>query len=127
VGSISYLNPAMALFGLEPGVPSLHYLLVDNKGLPEGGPGVNNGYRARFITRCVNEPVGCRRTITLEAQEEARLLYMTIEIDHEISHERIASLVLSLRRTMPEERGATAAPPVRAQPLLPPTPGRRRR
>lgn len=101
-GSVAYLSPAMALFGMEPGVPSLQYLLVNHKGLPEGGPGVNHGYRARFTTRCVNEVLGCRRRITYEAQEDARLLYMTIEIDNEISGERIASIVMSLRRVVPE-------------------------
>lgn len=55
-GAVSYLNPAMALFGLDSRNSAINYLLVDNKGLPEGGLGRNTGNRATFRTRCVNQP-----------------------------------------------------------------------
>lgn len=100
-GSISYLNPAMALFGMQPGGPSLHFLLVDNKGLPEGGPGALNGSYARFITRCVNAVLGCQRKMTIEAREGSNLLYMTIEADNEFTRTPISTIVMSLRRMPP--------------------------
>ncbi len=41
--AVSYLNPAMAQFGLDPGKAEINHLLVDNKGLPEGGLGASTG------------------------------------------------------------------------------------
>ena len=47
----------MLLFGLDPAQSAIHHLMVDNKGLPEGGPGSNTGNRATFKTTCVNAPI----------------------------------------------------------------------
>lgn len=97
-GGVSYLDPAMALYGLDPGVPGLSYLLVDSKGLPEGGPGHIRGNRATFKTACVNAPAlfnemkpaprgreegpprDCERIIRIDAKPDARIVHLAIEI-----------------------------------------------
>ncbi len=55
-GGVSNMDPAMILFGIDPGKAGIHYLLVDHKGLPEGGLGFITGNRATFRTSCVNGP-----------------------------------------------------------------------
>lgn len=83
-GAVSYLNPAMALFGLDPGNASINHLLVNNKGLAEGGLGANTGNRATFRTSCVNTPGvvgGCERIFRIEARADSRLLYMWIDVE----------------------------------------------
>jgi hypothetical protein len=99
-GAISYLDPAMALFGLDPGRASINYLLVDNKGLPEGGPGSSTGNRATFRTTCVNQAVGCHRTIRIEAKQDSKLVYMWIDVEIEDggARERVSTIMLSMRR-----------------------------
>lgn len=97
-GAVSYLNPAMALFGIDPVKGAINYLLVDNKGLPEGGPGSNSGYFASFTTRCVNNEVGCLRTIRIEARPDASIVYLRIDIETEASGDPITNIVMSLRR-----------------------------
>lgn len=97
-GGVSYMNPSMSLFGLDPGTAGINHLLVDNKGLPEGGIGSVAGDRATFKTPCVNAPIlfnamkppprdreegpprTCERTIRIDAKPDAALLHMTVEI-----------------------------------------------
>jgi hypothetical protein len=104
--ALSYLNPAMALFGLDPGNGAISHLLVDNKGLPEGGLGANTGNQATFRTTCVNEPGivgGCERIFRIEAKADARMLYMWIDVEKGLKHEGPpwSSVVLTLRRIAP--------------------------
>ncbi len=110
-GGVSYLDPAMVLFGLDPGKQGINYLLVDNKGLPEGGVGRNSSDRAVFKTPCVDAPGlfdsmatrnfgepyrTCDRIIRIEAKPDARIVYMWI--DFEINEIASTSFLLSLRR-----------------------------
>jgi hypothetical protein len=102
-GAVSYLNPAMILFGLDPGKAAINHLLVDNKGLPEGGLGTNTGNRATFRTRCVNQPGvvgGCERILRIEAAADARILYIWIDVEMGPKgiDPPVSSIVLSLRR-----------------------------
>ncbi len=53
-GGESYLDPSMALFGVDPGKSAVNYLLVDSKGLAEGGRGSIVANTATFRTSCVN-------------------------------------------------------------------------
>ncbi len=108
---VSYLDPSVALFGLDPGKSAINYLLVDNKGLPEGKPGPINGNRATFRTTCVNTPVllnamkpqrttpyrTCERIIRIDAKADAKVVFVTIDID--INDDPFTQLTLSLRRT----------------------------
>jgi hypothetical protein len=107
-GAVSYLNPAMALFGMDPGKASINYLLVDNKGLPEGGLGSNTGNRAMFKTACVNLDVNCQRIVRIEARPDARLLYMWIEVESVDTRELVSSVMLTMRR-LPQGAPAPAA------------------
>jgi hypothetical protein len=110
-GGVSYLDPAMMLFGMDTGQNAIKSLLIDNKGLPEGGPGSNTGNRATFRTACVNAPAlfsamnpdgepyrTCDRTIRFEAKPDANIVYMWIDID--INDNNFTSFVLSLRRAV---------------------------
>lgn len=124
-GGVSYLDPSVALFGLDPGKSAINYLLVDNKGLPEGKPGQVNGNRATFRMTCVNAPVlfnamkpqrttpyrTCERIIRIDARPDAKVVLVTIDI--EINDDPFTQLTLSLRRT--QESGMTdkASPPAR--------------
>jgi hypothetical protein len=109
--ALSYLNPAVALFGLDPGNAAISYLLVDNKGLPEGGLGANTGNRATFRTTCVNQPGivgGCERIFRIEAKADARILYMWIDVEKGLKHigPPFSRIVLTLRRMAPGQAAA---------------------
>jgi hypothetical protein len=97
-GGVSYMNPSMSLFGLDPAKATINHLLVDNKGLPEGGMGSVAGNRATFKTPCVNVPIlfnamkppprdreegpprTCERIIRIDAKPDAALINMSVEI-----------------------------------------------
>lgn len=55
-GGVANLSPSVLLFGLDPGNAAINHLLVDQKGLPEGGLGFIAGNTATFKTTCVNAP-----------------------------------------------------------------------
>lgn len=52
--AVANLNPAMILYGLDPGIAGLQYLQVNQKGLAEGGGGSIKGDTATFRAPCVN-------------------------------------------------------------------------
>ncbi|MFO7325035.1 MAG: hypothetical protein DIU62_004885 [Pseudomonadota bacterium] len=54
VNSVPWLDPAMMLLGIDPAARGLSYLLVNHKGLPDGGSGFIAGERATFRARCAN-------------------------------------------------------------------------
>jgi hypothetical protein len=128
-GGVSYLDPAMALFGLDPGKSGINYLLVDNKGLPEGGLGFLAGDRATFKASCVNAailfngmkppprgrepPHICERTLRIDAKPEGKLVFMTIDI--EINGDRWTRYDMSLRHVTQDEQIATPARPSAAR------------
>jgi hypothetical protein len=109
-GAVSYLNPSMALFGLDPGQASINYLLVDNKGLPEGGLGSNTGNQAKFETDCVNLDVYCQRIIRIEAKPDARVLYKWIDAESVSTREKLSTITLSMRRIEQAEAAPALAP-----------------
>jgi hypothetical protein len=117
-GGISTLSPSMALFGLDPTQAGLKYLLVDQKGLPEGGSGSIRGNRATFKTTCVNgaelfsrmkppprppdparaegPPRTCERFLRLDAKPDASVMHWSMDI--EINGEPWTRLEMTLRR-----------------------------
>jgi hypothetical protein len=106
--AVSYLNPAMALFGIDPGKTAINHLLVNNKGLAEGGRGAHTGNRATFRTSCVNQPGilgGCERIFRIEANADAQLLYMWIDVEKGPKDigPPASSILLSLRRAATEQ------------------------
>jgi hypothetical protein len=91
-GGEAFLSPAMVLFGIDPGAAKVNYLLVDHKGLPEGGLGSIKGARATFRTPCVNGPAlllqmntsgTCKRTIRIDAKPEGSLVHLSMDIEIE--------------------------------------------
>ncbi|MEO8313477.1 MAG: hypothetical protein ABI645_01670 [Pseudomonadota bacterium] len=119
-GGASYLDPSMALFGLGPGNPSITYLLVDHKGMPEGGPGSVSGNRATFKTECVNAatllhamkqvefnnrmPHTCERTIYFDAKPDSKVVLVTMDID--INDDPFTRFTITMRRETQEDKKA---------------------
>jgi len=113
-GGVAYLDPSMALFGLDPGNSAISYLVVDNKGMPEGGPGHVSGNRATFKTTCVNAPTllnamkpeefndrmpgSCLRTIHFDARPDSKVVLVTIDI--EINDDVFTRATMTMRRQM---------------------------
>jgi hypothetical protein len=107
---VSYLDPAMELYGLEPGSLTMSRLLVNNKGLAENGRGTITGYTAKFKSPCVNTVVSrnaeeCHRIVRIEAKPDARLLFVWLGIQLEPAPENTYA-VMTLRRVTPEEESA---------------------
>jgi hypothetical protein len=107
---VSYLDPAMELYGLEPGSLSISRLLVNNKGLAENGRGSIKGHIAKFKSPCVNTVVSrnaeeCYRILRIEAKPDAKLLYAWFGIQLEPAAENTYA-VMTLRRVTPEEESA---------------------
>jgi hypothetical protein len=90
----SFLDPAMSLFGLDPGRSAINLLLINDRGLPTGGFGDVKGHFAAFKTRCpgANED-GCQVGIRIEAKPDANINYMWIG----------PNLVIAMHRLPPEE------------------------
>jgi len=108
-GALPYLNPAMVQFGLDPRTAAINHLLVDHKGLAEGGLGSETGSRATFRTACVNQPGilgGCERIFRIEARADSRLLYMWIDVEKGPKGigPPFSSIMLTLRRVTPEQK-----------------------
>jgi hypothetical protein len=109
-GGVSFLNPAMALFGIDPGAAGINYLLVDNKGLAEGGLGSSTGNRGTFRAPCVNAPTlfnamrppafgfyrTCETIIRIDARPDAGVLHLLM--DFEINDDVHTTIELTLRR-----------------------------
>jgi hypothetical protein len=122
-GGAPYLDPSMALFGLNPGNAQIDYLLVNNKGMPEGGPGSVAGNRATFRTGCVNEaallaamkqedfnnrkPSTCERALHFDAKPDAKVLFITMNID--INEEVFTRFTMTMRRQVSAGKAAAAA------------------
>jgi hypothetical protein len=106
-GAVAYLDPAMLLFGLDPGASSVRNLLVNDKGLPEGGPGGIVNATVKFKAQCVNEEVGCERIMRIEAKPDANLVYMWIDAVDATTGDPITQIILSLRR-VPQAGGDEA-------------------
>ena len=129
-GAVAYLDPAMALFGLDPGAAAVNNLLVNDKGLPEGSRGGITNITAKFSTQCVNEVSTCRRVMRIEAKPDSNLIYMWIDAVDSISRDPISSIVMTLRRVpqTTEEEAPTLKRPERAGPTrLSPTGGQSRK
>jgi hypothetical protein len=131
-GGVAYLDPAMILFGLDPGRSAITYLLVDNKGLPEGGPGTISGNRAIFKTSCVNaadlfqrmppppsppeapnyrtSPRTCQRTLRIDAKADPKVVHLSMDI--EINTDLWTRTEMTLRRdVMADAAEAPKVPP----------------
>jgi hypothetical protein len=89
-----FLEPAMSLFGLDPGRHAINLMLVNDRGLPTKGFGTVKGHVGKFKTLCggANED-GCQVGIIIEAKPDARLNYMWMG----------DTIVIAMRRVSPEE------------------------
>jgi hypothetical protein len=111
-GGAADLSPAMTLIGLDPAKQGVTFLLVNSKGLPEGGPGKVAVQKATLRTPCVNAPTmfqamnpvakynddlprSCERILIFEPREEGKGLWLTI--NSEINRELATSTRLTLK------------------------------
>jgi hypothetical protein len=133
-GGPSYLDPSMALFGIDPGKSEINYLLVDQKGMPEGGLGYVRSNRATFRSECVNEsnllnamkpvefnerlPASCNRIIHFDARPDSKVVLITMDI--EINDDAFTRITMTMRREATEEK--VAAPATTAKPATPAKP-----
>jgi hypothetical protein len=124
-GAVAYLDPAMLLFGIDPGAASINNLLVNDKGLPEGGLGSIVNITSKFTTACVNESAGCLRVMRIEAKPEANLIYMWVDAVSATTRDPITRIILSLRRVAQtdDEEAPTLKRPARAARTAPPPSG----
>jgi hypothetical protein len=83
LGGVSTLEPAMVLYGLDPDELAVHYLLVDNKGVADGGLGYIKGDTMTTRDPCVGIPGDCTRTTKITAQRDGKLVQMQIDIERE--------------------------------------------
>lgn len=113
-GGVSYLNPSMMLVGIDPFREGLQFLLVDNKGLPEGGTASISGHRATLRAPCVNapklfldlnpdrqfegrSPETCERVTRIDAKPDSTVVH--VDIDIEINREPASRFQMTLRRS----------------------------
>jgi hypothetical protein len=83
LGGVSNLQPAMVLYGLDPDELAVHYLLVDNKGVADGGLGYLKGDTMTTADPCVGIPGDCTRTTRITAEPDGKLVQMQIDIERE--------------------------------------------
>lgn len=115
-GGVPFLNPSMLLVGLDPGKQGVTFLLVDNKGLPEGGSGSLAGDRATLRAPCVNAPKlllamnpaakfndrlaqTCERITRIDARPDASSVRVDISI--QLNDELFGITQLTLYRKQP--------------------------
>lgn len=79
LAGVSYLTPAMILYGVEPDDLGIRYLQVDNRGLAEGATGLVVGDTASFTTRCIDAPEGCQRITRITAPPGSKQLAMQVD------------------------------------------------
>lgn len=112
-GGVSYLNPSMMLMGIGSSRRGLEFMLVDNKGLPEGGRASVAGDRATLRAPCVNapqlflamdpahryagrRPASCERIMRIDARPGSTVVHLAIDI--EINGELATQFQMTLRR-----------------------------
>jgi hypothetical protein len=111
-GGNSFLRPAMLMIGMDPHKAGLQFLLVNDKGLPEGGAGTIVGDRAKLRTPCVNGPVllntmrqdvinsrpprSCENILYIDAKEDSSVVNLAFDI--RINDETYTVINITLRR-----------------------------
>lgn len=113
---VSYLDPAMELYGLDPGRAAINRFAVNNKGIGEGGLGFIKGNVATFKSPCANTAISstaerCFRTVRIEVKPDSKLLWMWFGTQFEPSAESTYA-VMTLHRVSREEESAPTLKPV---------------
>lgn len=79
LAGVSYLTPAMILYGVEPDDVGIRYLQVDNRGMAEGTNGLVVGNTASFTVPCVDVPEGCQRVTRITAPPDSKHIDMRVD------------------------------------------------
>jgi hypothetical protein len=108
IGGVSYLSPAMILYGVEPDERGIRYLQVDNRGLAEGATGLVTGDTAAFRTPCVDMAADCHRVVRITAREDSKIVDM--QIDTELNYQVVTRFRFQLTRVAQLQTGPGAGP-----------------
>jgi hypothetical protein len=80
-GEVSTLDPAVMLFGFEPAVPGISYVLLDNKGVADTAVGeMTSPDTMRSRSKCVGIPGNCQRTVRITAEPDLSTVRMNIDL-----------------------------------------------
>lgn len=80
-GMASTLDPAVMLFGFEPGTFGITHMLVDNKGTAEPAVGLLYGDTLISKTPCAAIRGNCQRIMRITAEPDLRAVTMNVEIE----------------------------------------------
>jgi len=106
-----YLNPSMVLYGIDREGGLLHYLLVNNKGIAEGGTGVLSGNTATFTSTHQTER-GLVTVTRIHAPRDSRYVEISVSSKNRYrGEESLPSLIMYLRRVPHSGSAETPAPP----------------
>jgi hypothetical protein len=109
---VSYLDPAMELYGLDPGIAGMSRQIVNNKGIAEAGSGRIKGNTGTFGAPCANsEELGCGRVVRIEARPDAKILWVWFSTKSPTEPETTYA-VITLRRVTEAEESAPTLKPV---------------
>lgn len=103
-GSVSNLNPAMILYGLDPDRRGIHFLQVDKYGIAEGGLGYLDGNTLVTSAPCEAIPGDCKRITRVTAQPDGKQIQMQVDIEQEGRRTvRYKFYMRRLSRALPED------------------------
>jgi hypothetical protein len=108
IGGVSYLSPAMILYGVEPDERGIRYLQVDNRGLAEGAIGLVTGDTAAFRTPCVDMAADCQRVVRITARADSKIVDM--QIDTELNYRVVTRFRFQLTRVAQLQSDPGAGP-----------------
>lgn len=112
MGGVSYLQPAMILYGLEPDEIGIRYLQVDNRGLAEGATGLIIGNTLSFRTPCVDfTEGGCDRVVKITAEPESKVIDM--QVDTEVAGQLAMRFRFQMTRVAEVQKSGTDSAPRR--------------
>lgn len=79
-GPISYLQPAVTLYGIGPTAADISFMQVDARSWPEGVTArLRSGDVVRFQVPCVNAPAACRTIIRITARPDDTPIQLKID------------------------------------------------
>lgn len=98
-GGVSNLDPAMILYGFEPDMVGVRWMLVDSKGVAEPAFGLLVGNTLYSRTNCVKTPGNCQRTVRITAKPDLKMVEIDIDIDQDFR--KVLAYHFVLRRVPP--------------------------
>lgn len=96
-GGVPNLYPAVAMFGYEPAVPGLSWILVDNQGMADTAVGtMESADTMQSRSKCLGIPGNCERVAAITAWSDLR--QVDIKIDLVVDDQKAVSYLFVLHR-----------------------------